>query len=882
MTDEEASEDEDDEEEEEGDLIGMKDRSGTSGSPIPFPSEAEVARLLALPIPPQSSLTPLSSPLPQIPSPPLPISSPPLPLPSPPTTSPTYAEAPLGYKAARIRMRAASPSLLLPSTSHKTDIPEASKKGRMPTKIELTLEQSQQGVSNDVLSPTHYPCDSARTFRVILFSIHNDEWKSFQCHHQTALRSYALSWKPCQGDSLNLPDHRIHKDGDGDASFQLKSDSLPHAHAHSTKTFYKHQDSKNQESLSPNCHGCALWRKKLKEVWFTICHENRIYQDLLNTYESSDDDTNVVNAPREPFIVKQDPGENSSQSPLQINHNCCYECGDSLDGIFCQQCTCKSCGKGAHIGFNCPPKAPIISNPEPYNQTIDELLQTSPSFDPTCYSEKENSLPYVSKPNFVDDSPNVFNPPPQPPIYSCEFCGNSPSFANHPPQPQYVPYSCELFGNDSHYGYDCAPQIPICYDDDEDYTSAVTPILLTEEPVDSLIMEDEHLDTIPATESDEVIKSSVKNLVQIPSESEGIFDGVYDVPLCDNPTPLKAFKEHSETVIDFNNDSTSSDDDSPYGEDFDYVDASPPDAEIVSSEVVEIVIPEVGGIDTDILLIIKDDILREKLLNVNLLIANIEALKDNPTLSSDLVTKSSSTSLNFFLEETNTFDNSLPETETFCFNLEDISSGSTTTRSDLSLLDYEAFYNDHLEEKSSGSTTTHSEYDSFIIDLSINPFPPANRSDFYHEEFADEFAHIISLPEYDCFCFKNESELGKSTMDVVGDIYPTREPRVHVPNVLPTHPTLHLDLDFILFSDSLFAYIVWIFLPFLTYPVAPPYLLSCGNEDTIFDPGIPIHHSFMSGFPEFLKPLVLAVVLRSQELHILSFILGIRYPNLID
>ncbi|GJV98182.1 hypothetical protein Tco_1553434 [Tanacetum coccineum] len=120
--------------------------------------------------------------------------------------------------------------------------------GRMPTKIELTLEQSQQGVSNDVLSPTHYPCDSARTFRVILFSIHNDEWKSFQCHHQTALRSYALSWKPCQGDSLNLPDHRIHKDGDGDASFQLKLDSLPHAHAHSTKKFYKHQDSRSMKA----------------------------------------------------------------------------------------------------------------------------------------------------------------------------------------------------------------------------------------------------------------------------------------------------------------------------------------------------------------------------------------------------------------------------------------------------------------------------------------------------------------------------------------------------------------------------------------------------------------------------------------------------------
>ncbi|GJT68021.1 hypothetical protein Tco_1019501 [Tanacetum coccineum] len=39
--------------------------------------------------------------------------------------------------------------------------------GRMPTKIELTLEQSQQGVSNDVLN-----------IRVISFCIHNDYGKS--------------------------------------------------------------------------------------------------------------------------------------------------------------------------------------------------------------------------------------------------------------------------------------------------------------------------------------------------------------------------------------------------------------------------------------------------------------------------------------------------------------------------------------------------------------------------------------------------------------------------------------------------------------------------------------------------------------------------------
>ncbi|GKF21702.1 hypothetical protein Tco_0070340 [Tanacetum coccineum] len=112
--------------------------------------------------------------------------------------------------------------------------------------------------------------------------------------------------------------------------------------------------------------------------------------------------------------------------------------------------------------------------------------------------------------------------------------------------------------------------------------------------------------TIPATESDEVIKSSVENLVPIPSEFEGIPDSVCDVPLCNNPTSLEVFKEHSETIIDSNDDFTSSDDDSY--ENIDYVDASPPDAEIVSLEAVEIVIPEVGGIDTDILLTIKDDI----------------------------------------------------------------------------------------------------------------------------------------------------------------------------------------------------------------------------------------------------------------------------------
>ncbi|GJV00702.1 hypothetical protein Tco_1329972 [Tanacetum coccineum] len=195
-------------------------------------------------------------------------------------------------------------------------------------------------------------------------------------------------------------------------------------------------------------------------------------------------------------------------------------------------------------------------------------------------------------------------------------------------------------------------------------------------------------------------------------------------------------------------------------------DARSPDSELASLDVVEIVIPKVRGIDTYIHLTIKDDILYEKLLNVNLLIVKIEALKDNPTPSSDFVTKSSSTSLNFFLEETNTFNNSLPESETFCFNLEEIGSGSPTSYLDLSLPDYEAFFCD------------------------------------------------------------SEPNSGNFTMDVVEDIFdnPTREPRVHVPNVLPTLPTHHLDSDFTLCSDSLGSDLV------VSFPSE--------TRNKIFDPGI--------------------------------------------
>ncbi|GJV58761.1 hypothetical protein Tco_1464861 [Tanacetum coccineum] len=242
-------------------------------------------------------------------------------------------------------------------------------------------------------------------------------------------------------------------------------------------------------------------------------------------------------------------------------------------------------------------------------------------------------------------------------------------------------------------------KIPIIDDDDDEYTiqyreylenssNAITPDLPTEEPDNSLSMGDEHLSTIPETESDEVIKSSVENLVPIPMILRVIDDDFY--------------------------------------EDIDYVEASPPDSELVSLEEV------------------KDDILREKLLNINLLIAKIESLKDNPT--PDYVLKSPSLfpipvkDSDSFFEKSDTSlsysDNSLPEFETF---------------------------SDHTKETSSGSTTTHSNN---------------------------------SLPEYDSFLFEIEPDQGELTSVVMEDIL--GEPRVHVPNELPTHPTFMLDSTSIL------------------------------------------------------------------------------------
>nr|GEZ29589.1 hypothetical protein [Tanacetum cinerariifolium] len=506
------------------------------------------------------------------------------------------------------------------------------------------------------------------------------------------------------------------------------------------------------------CQGCALLREKLEEYLVTY------FQNFQNIFESSDDNTNVVNAPREPLVVKQDHGVKSSQNPPHIDE-CCCECGNALDGIYCQQCICKSCGKG-------------------FDQFGDFHAQQYLCCE-NCGGPHETFQCQPTNEDYYHEQNSCYNSN----SFGSDHCQPSQYTVNHPifdahndiltsqttimEQMTTLTSMCEM--------------ILACCDDDDDYNFAITPVLSTEETVDSLSMGDEHLDTIPAMESDEVIKSSVEDLVPIPT------------------------KDHFESVINSNDDISSSDDDSLYKENIEYVEASPHDSELVSLEVAEIVTPKVEEIE--------DNNLREKLLNIHLLIANIKALKDNPTPSSKLLIKSSSTSPKSFLEETNTFHNSLPEFENFYFNLGEISSGKI----------------------SSGSITTHSdislsEYDSFTFDLSNDQCPSTDRSDFTHGEFADELAHIISPPEYDYFYFRDFPDSGELICILNSGI---RE------NPSTTCVNLPVEDD----HSPLLAYVVWIFLAYLTYPVIPPYLHSFGNEDTIFDPGITINrvYSFKPG-----------------------------------
>ncbi|GJS26475.1 hypothetical protein Tco_0487095 [Tanacetum coccineum] len=97
----------------------------------------------------------------------------------------------------------------------------------------------------------------------------------------------------------------------------------------------------------------------------------------------------------------------------------CFKCGEPIDDLRCRWCTCEICGHDLRDGFCL-----------------------------FCNSSDRNSFIY-------DSNPNSFE--------------NPLDFSYQPPQPQYESYSCELCGNDSHYGYDFPPRFPLVYEQEPCY-----------------------------------------------------------------------------------------------------------------------------------------------------------------------------------------------------------------------------------------------------------------------------------------------------------------------------------------------------------------------------------------------------------------------------
>nr|GEZ41344.1 hypothetical protein [Tanacetum cinerariifolium] len=249
---------------------------------------------------------------------------------------------------------------------------------------------------------------------------------------------------------------------------------------------------------------------------------------------------------------------------------------------------------------------------------------------------------------------------------------------------------------------------------------AITPVLPTKEPEYSFSMGYEHLSTTPEIETDKVIESSVKNLLPIPREYEVTLEDKREcnVLVCKDSSPFDASKEHSEILSDSNDDDISSDDDA-----FEDVDASPLDSEIVRLEEENDVYQEDEEIDLKDILQIQDVILREKLLSINRLIADIESLNDKDTPDRVL---NSSTSILIFEESerlTSVVKNDISDDSTNDPLLEKVDlflASDNSIPSGIGNIDYDSERDIHFLEE-------------LLVDDSIL-FPKNESSDFDHHD----------------------------------------------------------------------------------------------------------------------------------------------------
>nr|GEY02214.1 hypothetical protein [Tanacetum cinerariifolium] len=316
----------------------------------------------------------------------------------------------------------------------------------------------------------------------------------------------------------------------------------------------------------------------------------------FNSFCYDDDDDEDYAIAITPSLSTKEPDNSLSVNPL-IDHHCCYKCGNLLNDFFCHQCTCEFCGNGVHVGYNCPAQVPSI--------------QTLPSFPqqyPCCEDCRDLPKAYQCQPPQYTVNHPIFNAHNDLLNSQNKLIKQLTSMCNM--VGQYIQRKEEEKRIEEEQAAKAQNwKLPVCYDDDDDEErsislkdniisglpscAAITPSLSTEELDNSLSMGDEHLDTVLVTESDEFIKSSVENLVLISSESEGIPDNMCNVPFHDNSLPLDVSKDQFKDSSDSNDESTSIDDDSFSIDNIEYAEASPPNSELVSLELMEIVIPKV-------------------------------------------------------------------------------------------------------------------------------------------------------------------------------------------------------------------------------------------------------------------------------------------------
>nr|GEU85544.1 hypothetical protein [Tanacetum cinerariifolium] len=317
-----------------------------------------------------------------------------------------------------------------------------------------------------------------------------------------------------------------------------------------------------------------------------------------------------------------------------------------------------------------------------------------------------------------------------------------------------------------------------------------------EDPNDSLIMDDEDLSTTPEKESDEFIKSSVEDLIPIPSESGDTSgnDSECILPSCDDFSPINVFEEEyvtfSNPLFNSNDDFTSSDEESLSDKDV------PKDnVKIYSNPLFEF---DDVYISSDV-----NSLFDEVLENIKSM-DSYDSNLDEPDL---LVNPLSD------VNKDECFDSGGDDDE---IHVLDCDESYYDSKGDILYL--ESFLNDDLVHH---DPSIHAMSVASILEGFTDEPPLKENDDLFDLEIKNDYLKKVL---YDAPILMTEDKVF--------------DPGIHDQNFSPTYVSLPFEDRHYLF----FTYVVWILLLCFTYPAVSPFLLSSGSEDTIFDLGIFAFH----------------------------------------